>query len=173
MTLKKSSEKNWARRLQRARGEGASYQRALLDIRHCVDSGDDLRAFLLSEGATVNVSAFAWEVSPPAEEDEPLLFVLVDAPEPVLLATLADDDESLAIDAGDAVRGVVPVEAGWTVDAERPVESVCEVLVGGFGWEVTLEPFTTRVPYSLRDDALVMGGRLRDALDRGWERASA
>lgn len=99
--------------------------------------------------------------------------MLIEAPQPVLLATLADDDESPAADATDAVRGVVPAEAGWSADIDRAVESVCEVLVDGFGWEVTLEPFSARVPYSLHDDPLVMGGRLRDVLDRGWERVSA
>ena len=168
-----SSEKSWARRLQRGRGEGAGDQRALMDVRRCMDSGDDLRAFLLSEGATVNVAALVWELSPPAEEDDPLLFVVIEAPSPRILATLADNDDSPATDAAEVVRRVVPVEPGWAVDPMQPVKSVCGVLVDGFGWEVTLEPFRTRVQYSLNDDPLDMGARLRDALDRGWDAVSA
>ena len=50
---KKTAEKTLARSLQAARGEGASYARALHDLRECLIRGDDPVAFMLAEGAVI------------------------------------------------------------------------------------------------------------------------
>ena len=162
-------EKRDARALQAARGDGASYSRALHDLREWVAEGRDPVALVLAEGGTIKVLVIAWEVSPPVDEDESLLFAVVQVDGPAVVATSADDDSAPVVDVEQAVRSVVPVDPEWHVDRADPVTSINSVLVDGFAWDITLEPFQTWVRYTRGERGLPLGVRLRDCLDRAYD----
>lgn len=157
-------EKTHARALVKARGEGASYRRAVHDVREWIAEGRDPRALIMKEGGTLSMPVDVWVVSPPIDEDEPLLFAVVQADGPAVLA--ANTDSGPVVDVEHAVPSVVPVDQAWRVDRAHPFECINSLLVDGFAWEVTLEPIRIHVMYTSGERGLLLGDRLRERLDR-------
>jgi len=163
--MARTLEQTLARALQHARGDGASYQRALVDIRTCGAERRDVFQLVLREGGAVEVPATVWEVAPPDEDDEALAFVVVRAGVRCVLATSADDDDAPLVGAARAIRSCVAVPPPWVIDLGNPVRSVNELLVRDCGWDLTVRPFRAALPYSLHDDRVTLAARVRDALD--------